>query len=100
MEDNIERLRAAICEKRAPLCLAETRLDRRAERPGVELCRDDVQYRLIEEVSEITGSVEQLQARLKQSEDSLKVRDVTSSCHEVGKVEREMTEITAVGATH
>ena len=38
----------------------------------MELCRDPVQYRLVEEVSIIESSVSQLQARLAQSHDSLK----------------------------
>lgn len=52
--------------------LSQTRLDTRTNRPNVELCRDPVQYRLIEEVGEIESSVAQLQERLKQTEDSLK----------------------------
>ena len=73
MEDNIDKLKKAIAEKEAPMALAQTRLDIRSERPNVELCRDAVQYRLIEEVTEISGSVQDLQARLAQSEASLKV---------------------------
>ena len=38
----------------------------------MELCRDPVQYRLVEEVAEITDSVAQLQSRLADSENSLK----------------------------
>jgi len=72
MEDNIERLSKAITDKEAPLKLAHTRLENRSERPNVELCRDPVQYRLVEEVGQIQGSVESLSARLAQSEDSLK----------------------------
>ena len=52
--------------------LAQTRLDVRQGRPNVELCRDPVQYRLIEEVGEIESSVVQLQDRLAQTQDSLK----------------------------
>lgn len=50
-EENVARLRKAIADKQPPLMLAETRLDTRKNRPNVELCRDPVQYRLIEEVS-------------------------------------------------
>ena len=74
MEDNIDKLKRAIEEKEPPMSLAQTRLCIRSERPNVELCRDAVQYRLIEEVAEISGSVEQLRLRLAQSQDSLKVR--------------------------
>lgn len=71
-EENIARLKKAIDDKVLPMQLAQTRLDTRTNRPNVELCRDPVQYRLIEEVGEIESSVAQLQARLKQTEDSLK----------------------------
>lgn len=72
MEDNIDRLAKAIGDKEQPLKLAHTRLDNRSDRPNVELCRDPVQYRLVEEVATIEGSVANLQARLGQSEHSLK----------------------------
>ncbi|WAR03518.1 TEKT1-like protein [Mya arenaria] len=72
MEENIARLQKAIQDKEAPMKLAQTRLDTRTERPNVELCRDPVQYRLIDEVHEINCSVSQLQERLAQAEASLK----------------------------
>jgi len=72
MEDNIDRLCKAIGDKEAPLKLSHTRLDNRSDRPNVELCRDPVQYKLVEEVATIEGSVAQLQNRLSQSEASLK----------------------------
>lgn len=72
IEENISRLQKAIGDKEQPMKLAQTRLDTRTERPNVELCRDQVQYRLIAEVGEIESSVLQLQERLKQTEDSLK----------------------------
>jgi tektin-1 len=62
----------AIGDKEAPLKLAHTRLGNRAERPNVELCRDPVQYRLVEEVGTIETNVSRLQERLAQSEDSMK----------------------------
>lgn len=52
--------------------LAQTRLGTRTNRPNVELCRDPVQYKLIEEVGQIENSVLNLQGRLAQTEDSLK----------------------------
>ncbi|ESO95487.1 hypothetical protein LOTGIDRAFT_203870 [Lottia gigantea] len=72
MEENIAQLQKAISDKEAPLKVAHTRLDTRTSRPNVELCRDAVQYRLIEEVGEIETSVAGLQARLDQSQSSLK----------------------------
>ena len=72
LEDNIERLDRAIGDKENPLKLSETRLDNRSQRPNVELCRDSVQYKLVEEVQEIQSSVGQLKDRLADSEGSLK----------------------------
>jgi len=72
MEENIARLQKAIQDKEQPMMLAQTRLDTRTQRPNVELCRDPVQYRLIEEVHEIDGSVAGLQARLAEAQESLK----------------------------
>ncbi|XP_046356026.2 tektin-1-like [Haliotis rufescens] len=72
IEENISRLMKAIADKESPLKLAQTRLDTRTNRPNVELCRDHVQYRLIEEVGEIEESVGRLQERLQHSQDSLK----------------------------
>ena len=72
VEDNIDRLHKAIIDKEAPLKLAHTRLDNRSERPNVELCRDPVQYKLVEEVDLIGMSVARLQERLADSQDALK----------------------------
>lgn len=71
-EENIARLQKAIQDKEQPMMLAQTRLDTRTHRPNVELCRDPVQYRLIQEVHEIEGSVAGLQQRLNEAEASLK----------------------------
>ena len=64
MEDNIDKLQKAIADKEQPMKLAQTRLEYRSERPNVELCRDTVQYKLVEEVTTIEGSVAQLQVIL------------------------------------
>ncbi|BFZ04720.1 hypothetical protein BsWGS_07759 [Bradybaena similaris] len=71
-EENIVTLEAAIQAKEAAMKVAQTRLEVRQHRPNVELCRDPVQYKLIEEVQEITNSVAQLQARLRDANSSLK----------------------------
>ena len=52
MESNIAMLQEAIDGKLAPMQVAQTRLDTRTHRPNVELCRDRVQYKLIDEVIE------------------------------------------------
>nr|WLD15743.1 tektin 1 [Platynereis dumerilii] len=72
MEDNISRLTKAIEDKQNPMMLNQTRLENRSYRPNVELCSDAVQYRLVQEVTEIGVSVAQLQERLAQSQESLK----------------------------
>ncbi|XP_076458370.1 tektin-3-like [Babylonia areolata] len=71
MEKNIELLKKCIQDKQAPMMVAQTRLDIRTRRPNVELCRDPVQHRLVEEVGEITDTVEALQAKLRDSENAL-----------------------------
>ena len=45
--------------------VSQTRLENRTYRPNLELCRDRVQYRLIEEVFEISTSIERLREKLK-----------------------------------
>ncbi|XP_071945439.1 tektin-1-like [Antedon mediterranea] len=72
MEGNIEKLQKSIDDKVGPMKLSETRLNARATRPNVELCRDPVQYRLINEVSEIDTNVKRLQETLAQAEMELK----------------------------
>ena len=72
MEANIAALKKAIADKEAPMKVSQTRLDDRTFRPNVELCRDRVQYRLIEEVTEISVNIERLQEKLAEAEASLK----------------------------
>ncbi|KAK6187735.1 hypothetical protein SNE40_005692 [Patella caerulea] len=71
MEKNIELLKKSIQDKVSPMQVAQTRLDTRIRRPNVELCRDPVQHRLVSEVSEISETVDYLQAQLRQSENTL-----------------------------
>lgn len=71
MEKNIELLKKAIQDKEAPMQVAQTRLDTRLRRPNVELCRDPVQHRLVEEVGEITTTVDNLQHKLREAENAL-----------------------------
>lgn len=72
MEENIARLKKTIAEKEAPMKVSQTRLENRTGRPNVELCRDRVQYRLIEEVVEISTNIERLKEQLASAEASLK----------------------------
>jgi len=72
MEKNIQNLTKAIEDKMGPMKLSQTRLDARTNRPNVELCRDPVQYRLINETAEINSSVSKLQETLNTAQDELK----------------------------
>jgi len=72
MEQNLVLLKRSIAEKEAPMKVTQTRLENRTFRPNVELCRDRVQYRLIEEVFEISTNIERLQEKLAVAEQSLK----------------------------
>lgn len=71
MQHNIDNLKMAIAEKENPLKLAHTRLDKRSRRPGIELCADIPQYRLVSEVGEINVSVDRLRQRMAEAERQL-----------------------------
>ncbi|XP_075450578.1 tektin-1 [Ascaphus truei] len=71
-EKNIEALKKSIIDKEGPIKVSQSRLETRTLRPNVELCRDAVQYRLINEVQEITTNVERLCETLCQAEAELK----------------------------
>lgn len=71
-EKNIIELKRAIEDKNGPMMVSQSRLGERKERPNVELCRDPVQYRLINEVNEIQTSVNQLVETLAHAESELK----------------------------
>lgn len=71
MNKNIEFIEKSIQDKQAPLQVAQTRLDTRLRRPNVESCKDSAHIRLVEEVDEIRDTLETLQKKLRQAEDSL-----------------------------
>ncbi|NWI13506.1 TEKT3 protein, partial [Crypturellus soui] len=72
-EMSIETIRKAIRDKVPPLKVAHTRLDERTRRPNVELCRDSAQIRLVHEVHEIDDTIQSLQQRLRDAEDTLQM---------------------------
>jgi len=72
IEETIEKLQRAIADKENPMKLAQTRLEGRSIRPNVELCRDGVQYRLVEEVTIIEDSVDKLRQALVDAEEAAK----------------------------
>ena len=55
MENNISALNEAIRLKETPMQVFQTRLDTRSYRANVELCRDRVRYKLIDEVCYLTN---------------------------------------------
>ncbi|GAB6027526.1 tektin 2 (testicular) [Chamberlinius hualienensis] len=67
----IDFLKQAIQSKIRPLQLAETRLESRAHRPNIELCRDPPQLRLVQEVNELHESIEKLQRKLRDAEKTM-----------------------------
>ncbi|NXN13886.1 TEKT3 protein, partial [Indicator maculatus] len=73
LEMNIEAIRKAIRDKGPPLKVAQSRLDERTRRPQVELCRDPAQIRLVNEVLEIDETIQTLQQRLRDAEDTLQM---------------------------
>lgn len=60
MNENIAALKEAIRLKDSPMKVAHMRLNTRSYRPNIELVRDPVQYGLVEEVAQITDSIEAL----------------------------------------
>nr|WLD15744.1 tektin 2 [Platynereis dumerilii] len=71
LEEEIRRLGDAIRAKINPLKLAQTRLENRTYRPNVELCRDNVQYGLVDEVKQLEASKKALEEKLKQAQHAL-----------------------------
>lgn len=71
-EKKLDSIRASIRGKEAPLKVAQTRLNDRRARPGIEMCRDTAQESLIKEVQQISEIVDALQNELFQTEEYLK----------------------------
>ncbi|KAM9837803.1 tektin-3 [Aulostomus maculatus] len=67
----IESLKKALRDKECPLKVAQTRLEERTRRPNVELCRDNPHHRLVSEVREIEDTIQKLQERLMEAENTL-----------------------------
>ncbi|XP_021564256.1 tektin-4 [Carlito syrichta] len=70
-EHNVAALKQAIKDKEMPLRVAQSRLYQRSHRPGVELCRDTAQFRLVSEVEELDLSLAALKEKLLEAEQSL-----------------------------
>lgn len=71
MEEDIRRVQDAIRAKINPMKLAQTRLENRTYRPNVELCRDNPQYGLTDEVKQLEATKKALEDKLKQCQHAL-----------------------------
>ncbi|KAM4842993.1 tektin-1 [Thomomys bottae] len=71
-ERNIADLEKAIVDLEGPAKVAHKRLETRTHRPNIELCRDVAQYRLIQEVDEISCNIARLRELLARADVELK----------------------------
>ncbi|KAL8576530.1 hypothetical protein ACOMHN_003088 [Nucella lapillus] len=71
MENDIRGVEEALRNKINPMKKAQTRLENRTYRPGVELCRDAPQYGLTDEVKQLEATTKALEEKLKQSQHAL-----------------------------
>ncbi|XP_065891426.1 tektin-B1-like isoform X3 [Dysidea avara] len=71
MQKEIEGLSQSIAEKLPPMMVAQTRLENRTYRPNVELCRDQPQYNLVDEVGQIRASQQLLTGKRDVSDQAL-----------------------------
>ncbi|XP_034119582.1 tektin-3 [Drosophila sulfurigaster albostrigata] len=68
MEKHLFLLQKAIQDKSNPLKVAQTRLEARSHREGMELCKDTAHDRLVQEVQDIQGTVDVLHHKLQEAE--------------------------------
>ncbi|XP_010151595.1 PREDICTED: tektin-2 [Eurypyga helias] len=71
MEEDIRRLEEDLRRRTQDLKVAHTRLETRTYRPHMELCRDQVQYGLTDEVQQLEGTIRVLRQKLAESQDAL-----------------------------
>ncbi|XP_061520920.1 tektin-2 [Phycodurus eques] len=71
MEDDISKLDADLRAKTAPMKLAHTRLENRTCRPGMDLCRDEAQRCLVDEVNQLQATIAILKEKLCEAQHSL-----------------------------
>jgi len=72
MHENIEKLQKAHADKQFALAFCHTQLQQRRERENYEQCRDEVEGRLIVELTEIREVLAKLQEMLDESNASLR----------------------------
>ncbi|XP_053313181.1 tektin-2 [Spea bombifrons] len=85
LEEDIRHLEADLRDKMGPLKLAHTRLETRTYRPNMELCRDQVQYGLTDEVHQLEGTIAALKQKLAQSQDAL-----DALCKQLARIEADV----------
>ncbi|XP_044527442.1 tektin-2 [Gracilinanus agilis] len=71
LEEDIRRLEEDLHIKMRNLKLAHTRLETRTCRPSMELCRDQVQYGLTDEVHQLEATIAALKQKLAQTQATL-----------------------------
>ncbi|KAK2518569.1 Tekt2 [Columba guinea] len=71
MEEDIRRLEEDLRRKMQDLKVAHTRLETRTYRPSMELCRDQVQYGLTDEVHQLEATIRALKEKLAEAQDAL-----------------------------
>ncbi|KAF0754187.1 tektin-1-like [Aphis craccivora] len=67
VQETIEKMKKAIDDREAYLALAHSRLLNRTRREGVELCRDELELRLYDEVVQLEHDVKSLQNMMAES---------------------------------
>ncbi|XP_068566749.1 tektin-2 [Cebidichthys violaceus] len=71
MGRDIHGLDADLLAKTASLKLAHTRLENRTNRPGMDLCRDEVQHGLVNEVHQLEATIRALKQKLSEAQHSM-----------------------------
>ncbi|XP_008830346.1 tektin-2 [Nannospalax galili] len=71
LQEDIWRLEEDLQRKMMNLKLAHTRLESRTYRPNVELCGDQTQYGLTDEVHQLEATITALKQKLAQTQDAL-----------------------------
>ena len=64
VEAEISSLKMSLALKTPPMMVVQTRLENRTQRPNIELCRDQPQYHMVEEVAKIADSQQALKEKL------------------------------------
>ncbi|XP_034876081.1 tektin-2 [Mirounga leonina] len=71
LQEGIRHLEEDLRRKLQNLKLCHTRLESRTYRPNVELCRDQAQYGLTDEVHQLEATIAALKQKLAQAQDAL-----------------------------